>query len=68
MVSNIKCVFEYNYTTTDNIVLQLQPGAAGFQISNPPIFSIMPLVASLEVTGILVKFILILCRFLKRLQ
>ena len=56
-------------TTIDNIVLQLQPGAAGFQISNPPIFSIMPLVNSLEVTGIFVKFILLLLyRFSKRLQ
>ena len=30
-------------------VLDIQPGAAGFQISNPPVFSMIPLIASLEV-------------------
>ena len=42
-------IFSTIIITHYNIVLQLQPGAAGFQISNPPVFSLMPLVASLEV-------------------
>lgn len=32
-----------------NNVLELQPGAPGFQISNPPAFSLIPLIASLDI-------------------
>jgi len=35
--------------------LELQPGAAGFQLSNPPVLEIISLLASLNVSIIIVN-------------